>query len=352
MLAVRHRPGESSGRGNGLDPFLQGRTVARLEIRSLDDDLLEDAGRLLADRHRAHRLREPAMDAQYEDPALARAEIANLMARDGATAKAALRDGTVVGYLVGAPRDAALWGPNMWVDAAGHAASEPDAVRELYAASAGGWVEDGRSNHSVIVPAGNEMLIGAWFSLGFGRQHVHGIRETPGAEFEPAVPPGIEVRRATADDTRALAQLDLVALVHQAGSPVFSRAPIRTFEEALAEIEDDQLVDDPRFMVFVAVHGGRVIGCSIGTSIDESREHAGLARPPGAAFLGYAAVLPQARGLGAGRAVGDAVLAWARDEGSRMTVADWRSTNLEANRTWTALGFRPTFHRLHRAILI
>ena len=120
--------------------------MARFEIRSLDDDFLVDAGRLLADRHRSHRLREPALDPRYEDPALARAEIEVLRARDGATARAALRDGTVVGYLVGAPRDAALWGPNMWVDVAGHAASEPEAVRELYAASAGGWVDDGRSN--------------------------------------------------------------------------------------------------------------------------------------------------------------------------------------------------------------
>jgi GNAT superfamily N-acetyltransferase len=325
--------------------------MARLAIRDLSDDLLDQAGMLLADRHRAHRLREPALDGRYEDPALARAEIEKLRDREGATARAALRDETLIGYLVGAPRDAAMWGPNMWVDAAGHAASEPEAVRELYAASAGGWVDDGRFYHSVIVPAGNEMLIDAWFSLGFGRQHVHGIRETPGAEFEPAVPPGIDVRRATAEDARALAELDLVAPIHHAASPVFSRViPIPTFEEALAEIEADELVNDPRFAVFVAVYKGHVIGCAIGTSIDESPEHSGLARPPGAAFLGYAAVLPQARGLGAGRAVGDAILAWAR--GSRMIVADWRSTNLEANRTWGALGFRPTFHRLHRAIAI
>ena len=326
--------------------------MARLEIRDLSDDLFDAAGTLLADRHRAHRSREPALDARYEEPAVARAEIAELLARDDTTAKAALRGGNLLGYLVGAGRDAAIWGPNMWVDAAGHAASEPEAVRELYAASADGWVDGGRSNHSVIVPAGDEMLIGAWFSLGFGRQHVHGIRETPGVEYEPAVAPGIEIRRATAGDTRALANLDRVAPIHQAGSPVFSRAPIPTFEEALVEIEDEDLIDDPRFMVFVAIHEGRVIGCALGTSINESREHSGLARPPGAAFLGYAAVLPEARGLGAGRAMGDAILAWARDDGFRTIVCDWRSTNLEANRTWAGLGFRPTFHRLHRTIAI
>lgn len=31
-------------------------------------------------------------------------------------------------------------------------------------------------------------------------------------------------------------------------------------------------------------------------------------------------------------------------------VTDWRMTNLSASRAWPALGFRPTFFRLHRAI--
>jgi len=70
----------------------------------------------------------------------------------------------------------------------------------------------------------------------------------------------------------------------------------------------------------------------------------------GAGFLGFAAVLPDARGVGAGRALGETVLAWARDAGHATIVTDWRSTNVESNRAWLALGFRPIFHRLHRAI--
>jgi hypothetical protein len=48
--------------------------------------------------------------------------------------------------------------------------------------------------------------------------------------------------------------------------------------------------------------------------------------------------------------VGQAVIAWSRDEGYEWVATDWRSTNLEANRTWRALGFRPSFFRLHRLI--
>ena len=73
-------------------------------------------------------------------------------------------------------------------------------------------------------------------------------------------------------------------------------------------------------------------------------------RPEKAAFLGFAAVLPEARGLGAGRALGEAVLAWAHDAGYPVVATDWRATNLLSSRAWTALGFVPTFHRLHRLI--
>jgi hypothetical protein len=54
--------------------------------------------------------------------------------------------------------------------------------------------------------------------------------------------------------------------------------------------------------------------------------------------------------LGAGRALGETVLAWARDAGYTSVATDWRSANLEADGAWRALGFRPTFRRLHRLI--
>lgn len=35
---------------------------------------------------------------------------------------------------------------------------------------------------------------------------------------------------------------------------------------------------------------------------------------------------------------------------SGWVVTDWRMTNLPSSRAWPRLGFRPTFHRLFRAI--
>jgi GNAT superfamily N-acetyltransferase len=156
------------------------------------------------------------------------------------------------------------------------------------------------------------------------------------------------VRRAARADLPALAVLDNVLPRHSRLAPVFSRLPVPPVEEVMAELEED--FDNPRFTTFVAEAGGRVVGSATGCSLEESSTNSSLIRPARAGFLGYAAVLPEARGLGAGRALGEAILAWGRDAGYPAMTTDWRSTNLQADRAWRGLGFRPTFRRLHRVI--
>lgn len=121
-----------------------------------------------------------------------------------------------------------------------------------------------------------------------------------------------------------------------------------TVEEARAEWAES--IDDPAYTTFVAEADGEVVGSAIGSSLELSSLHTGPARPEGAGFLGFAAVLPQARGRGVGRALAEAVLAWSRDSGHPCVVTDWRVTNLLSSRAWPRLGFRPTFLRLHRLV--
>jgi GNAT superfamily N-acetyltransferase len=311
----------------------------------LAEEHLDDAAVLLAARHAAGRRAEPALDPRFEDPAAARDEIAALLDRDDASGIAALRAGAVVGYLLGVPLDA-IWGPNVWVEPAGHAVSVPELVRDLYAAAAARWVEEGRTSHYTVVPATDPELVDAWFRLGFGHQHVHAIREP--LHEAPPPPEGITVRLPRREDFDVLARVDLSLPEHQALAPVFSRQRLPTFEEKRAEWEDD--FDDPRFATFVAERDGAVLGASVGCAIELSSIHRSLTMPTGAGFLGFAAVLPEHRGLGAGRALGEAVLAWAGEQGYPAVATDWRMTNLLSSRTWPRLGFRPTFYRLFRAI--
>lgn len=320
----------------------------RLEVRPMAADDIGDAAGLLADRHRRHRLAEPSLDPAYEAPDAAGREIEAALAAEGALGWVATRAGSIAGYLIGHSKDA-TWGPNIWVESAGHAGLEPEVVRELYAAGAAAWVGAGLTNHHVLVPASDAELVDAWFRLDFGQQHLHAAREVPGRDFAVVPRSELIVRSARREDLPALAELERVIPQHSARSPLFSRLPVPTAEETLAELESDW--DDPKWAIFVAVHEGQVIGSSVGCALEVSSSHTPLMRPARAGFLGAAAVFPEARGLGAGRALGEAVLAWSRDAGYDWATTDWRSTNLEAARTWPTLGFRPTFRRLHRSIM-
>ncbi len=109
-------------------------------------------------------------------------------------------------------------------------------------------------------------------------------------------------------------------------------------------------LDDPAYTTFVAEVEGDVIGSSGGCSLELSSSHPPLTRPDYAGFPAFAAVVPHARGLGAGRALGEAVVAWTAQVGYHCVVTDWRVTNLLSSRTWPRLGFAESFLRLHRLV--
>ncbi|WP_329002383.1 GNAT family N-acetyltransferase [Kribbella sp. NBC_00709] len=319
--------------------------MSRHDIRPFEEADLAAAAGLLAQRHRAHRKRHPLLPPDYEDERLALVEVTAAWESEGASGTVMVESGEITGYLLAAPKPSPVWGPNIWVEAAGHAVREPEHIRDLYGAAATKWVDDGRIAHYVLVPDDVE-LIDAWFRLAFGSQHAHAVRPVP--DTPPPLPRDLVVRRAARADIPVLAELDLALPQHQGLSPVFSSGEIPTLEEAVADWEES--IDDQDYATFVAEHNGQLIGSSIGCSLDKSSAHNGLAKPDNAGFLGFAAVLPSARGLGAGRALGEAVLQWSADTGYTSVVTDWRVTNLLSSRTWPRLGFRQTFHRLHRLI--
>lgn len=320
--------------------------MARLEILPFSDEHTDGAAALLAERHRRHRLSEPLLPARFEDPAAARGEIEAAWRRDGASGAIAVEEGRLAGYLIGAPRPESVWGANVWVELAGHAVREPELARDLYGAAAGPWVEAGGTRHYVIVPAFDASLVDAWFRVGFGAQHVHAIREL---RDEPAPEPSVvQVGEAEERDVDDLLELAPLLSEHQALSPVFGGVREDDPDELRAEILED--IAAPETACLVAELGDRVVGNFDIVPVERSSAHAGLARPEGAAFLGWAATRPDVRGTGAGLALAEASFRWAREQGYEAIVTDWRATNLLASRFWPRRGFRPTFLRLHRSI--
>jgi ribosomal protein S18 acetylase RimI-like enzyme len=320
--------------------------MSRVLVRPFEADDLAPAGALLARRHRCHRQSVPLLSPRFEDSETASAEVALGFAAAEASGAVAERGGDIVGFLLGAHRPDDRFGPNVWVHTYGHAVTEAETIRDLYAVAAEGWVEQGYRAHYVMVPATDAELVRAWFRLGFGQQQVHGIRP---ARSEVAPASGrVTVRRATRDDVEALARLDLELPRHQRRSPTFSATPLGSYEESLDEWQLD--IEGSTYHAFVAEFDGAVVGSAVGCALDESSGHTSLARPDHAGFLAFAAVDPRFRGLGAGRSLGEAVIAWAGEAGYDSVVTDWRATNLLSSRAWPALGFTEYFLRLHRLV--
>ena len=100
----------------------------------------------------------------------------------------------------------------------------------------------------------------------------------------------------------------------------------------------------------MAERDGVIVGALQAVPVELSGTHSGLARPEGAALLGWAATRSGGARQGAGVALTEAAFAWARERGHDVMVTDWRVTNLLASRFWPARGFRETFLRLYRHI--
>jgi ribosomal protein S18 acetylase RimI-like enzyme len=319
--------------------------VPGVETRPFTEGDLEAAGELLAERHRRHRESEPLLEQRFEEPAHARAAVEELWHREGASGAVAVR-GEVVAYVLGVPHAVASTGSHVWVNTAGHAAREAEDIRDAYATAAGAWVEQGWTRQAVLVPSSDTALIDAWFRLSFGHQQVMAVL-TP-TDAEPEIPDGFSIRPPELDDIDELIRVDVALPQHQAATPVFSGVEPWTDEDSRQEWAET--INGADEHVLVGFQGDRPVSVLSMADWSHSRHSEGLLQIDGAAYLGFAATIPEARGSGIGKALTVASLAWAARDGYPVVVTDWRVTNLLASRFWPRRGFRPAFSRLYRSI--
>lgn len=298
--------------------------MAGLEIHPLSD-LRDEAAGLLAERFARQRAAEPLLP-EIDDFA------AHLPDGDGLVAT---RGAAPVAYLVGE-----LDGDTARVGLAGHAASEPEALRDLFAALADRWAV---ARYAVAVPASAAALIDVWFRLAFGCQFMWAVRETD-SESDVAVQQH-HIRPSTPDDLEAVAGFDEILWLLQARSPSFSGLTVPSRDEFRKEWRE--LWNEDEFPAhFVAEQDGRVVG----HALLYSRPEGDLRVPAENIDLAHVATLDDVRGTGVGLALTEHALEWARTHGYRSMTTDWRSVNLLSSRFWPRRGFRPQYLRLYRAV--
>jgi GNAT superfamily N-acetyltransferase len=309
--------------------------MRRPSFEPFADKHIAGAAKLLGERHAAHSLNEPLL------PEVADLDRQVVNEFDNATGSAAIVGGEVVGYLIGRCREDEV-GPHIWSGLAGHAAREPELVRDLYAEAASSWVEDGLTRHFVFVPPTTD-LVDPWFRLSFCASAALAIRDTAPAH-EDTAPVDVRVRLSTPADLPDVANIAGFLDTELNASPSFSSLPILSEEQQREEWSGTW--EDDRFVHFVAERDGRVVG----HVLLYHRPGGDLRVPADSIDLGNAACEPAMRGSGVGLAMTAHVLAWAREQGYATMTTDWRMSNLSASRFWPRTGFRTAFVRLYRSL--
>jgi GNAT superfamily N-acetyltransferase len=294
---------------------------------------LDGAAALLARRHERHRAHAPLLG-----PVDARRVVGTSLDEASGGLVGVDRVGTVQGYLLWRVRQDPTWGRFVWIDRADHASSDPELTRDLYAAAAEPWADEGIVKHAAVVPVLDGEL-DPWERLAFARMQVHALRSLPdGAASDP------RVRVASADELdTVVGPFATLIWEHQATSPVLTGLTPPTWQGVREDWRET--LDEPGVILLVAEVDGLPVGHALFHPADEA-----LGLPPDTVRLAVAALHPAHRGRGLGRALTEAGFAAARRAGFRHVETDWRITNLPASRTWTALGFEPVFHRLWRVI--
>jgi GNAT superfamily N-acetyltransferase len=297
--------------------------MSSLEIHPLSD-LRDEAARLLAERFARQRAAEPLLP-EIDD-------FAEHLPEHG---HVATRGGEAVAYLGGAVDEETRIA--RWLFA-GHAAREPEALRDLFAVQAD---EFDVTRFMLTVPATDPELVDAWFRLAFGCQAVWAVREVQPAE---PVDFGGSIRPATPADAEAIVGFDQLLYRHQVETPSFSGHPEPPLDELQQEVAE--IWDDDSYIPFVAERDGRVAGM-LGLF---RRPEGDLRVPANNIDLAFAATTDDVRGSGAGLALTAYAMNWAREQGFISMTVDWRSVNLLSSRFWPRRGFRPQYLRLYRAI--
>jgi hypothetical protein len=86
-----------------------------IDIVPFQDEYIDDAGALLAERQQRDRLRLPELPACFEDAPVAAAAVTATWQQACASSVAALRAGRLVGYMLGRPVIDETWGRNTGV---------------------------------------------------------------------------------------------------------------------------------------------------------------------------------------------------------------------------------------------
>jgi GNAT superfamily N-acetyltransferase len=321
----------------------------KTEILALTNEMIPEAGNLLAQRHRCNRQILHLLPPRFEQADVAVKAVEALWQEKYKNGYAAFRNGKMIAYLIG-KTTTDPWGRAGYVYLPGYAVAEdenPAVLQDLYSLVGEDWVKKGCFAHYLYISAADQQVIESMFDLGFGKERVDALMDLRTLEI-PAVeePIGVTIRKAGAGDNAHLGSLSNVIFRALGQAPYWHP----TVPEHWDELYEgwSELADDREWTVWLALEGDEALG-TVGFRPEEEADTQMLASPR-TLYLSVAATKPQARGRGISTVLSWYGLEQGRKEGYEICYTNWISPNLLASRFWPRFGFKDAAYRLAKKI--
>jgi GNAT superfamily N-acetyltransferase len=321
----------------------------KTEFLPFTNEMIPDAGKLLAARHACNRKRLPLLPARFEDPGVAAKAVEALWQQKHRNGFAAFRDGKIVAYLIG-ETTTDPWGRSGYAYLPGYAMAldeNPAIIQDLYALLGDAWVRKGFFNHYLYVSAGDPDIIAALFDVGFGKERADALMDLRNVEIpEVETPAGVTIRKARAGDNAHLGTLSNVIFRALAKPPYWHPTVPEDWDELYEGWSE--LADDKEWSLWLALDKDQALG-TVGFRLEPETDTQMLVAPR-TIYLSVAATKPEARGRGISTVLSWHGLEQARKEGYEICYSNWISPNLLASRFWPRFGFKDAAYRLAKKV--
>ena len=321
----------------------------KTEFLPFDDEMIPDAGKLLAHRHACNRERLPLLPERFEQTAVATKAVETLWQEKSRGGYAAFRDGRMIAYLIG-QTSTNPWGRAGYVYLPGYAIAEeesPAVIQDLYALLGDHWVQRGCFDHYLYISAVDTEVIEALFDVGFGKERIDALLDLRSQKIPDVEEPvGINIRRAGAGDNAHLGSLSNIIFRALAKAPYWHPTVPEDWDDLYEGWSE--LPDEKEWTIWMALEKDEALG-TVGFR-PEAETDTQMLVPPRTLYLSVAATKPQARGRGISTVLSWLGLKQAQQEGYEICYSNWISPNLLASRFWPRFGFRDAAYRLAKKV--
>jgi GNAT superfamily N-acetyltransferase len=311
-----------------------------LKIIPLCEEHLEDAAALVSHRYENLRQGEPLLPGRYGEVSTWLPLLHNIMGAGG-PGVGAIRDGRLVGFLVGWLMPNFRGVSSVYSPEWGNAADLKDSryiYEEMYTHLAADWVADKYLAHYISIFANDVDAINAWHWLGFGMNGIDAIR---GMGPINGVYPQIEIRHANSQNLEQVIELNDGLRGYMKGSPVFFIA------EKFSQEYFMEWLEDPDKVIWLAyVNEKPVAFMQMGPANDDVCT---IIYNEKTTSIYAAFTVEKMRGAGIATALLDHAIASAKDAGYERCAVDFETMNLLGTRFWLR-HFKPVCYSLLRNV--